>query len=412
MVCMKAIDPAYSPYSYVVIFSKYQYGGPLATGIVEILRGWQNTRDESTVSEAQAIISTVIARVQPRDDSWFTLTSGELGVPEVVLRDYAIHGHSLSLFILIHLVHQQFSHFGSPTWPKHHFSDVLEAASKFDVKDTSPELQHGFRALWNQIVRKAQNDNDRAMADYILLSIRNVSITLHQDTNSAPLGFTNSTDDGDYIQWDPDSYSVCNTPDHHPDSALHIHGDSASATFGRTVPHDHDNTALVPSFPSCGIATTSTSAHAPLFVDESLTDVPPLDDNIPPPVQTTPSSRRIPSTSADPITTLATHGSIDTSTRTISLSTPETLASTPSSKSKVSNSPPDVVAAERTAITHTASGDENVPLSVSSVPALDDILPTGLLLPSDSVVTGSDQAFSSLELHSSKLAPTGRGPSR
>ena len=89
----------------------------------------------------------IVARVQPRDDSWFILASNALGVPEAILRDYAAHGDSLSLAILIHIVRQQFSHFWNMSWPNGEISTVLEAASKFNVQDTLPGLQHEFCAL-------------------------------------------------------------------------------------------------------------------------------------------------------------------------------------------------------------------------------------------------------------------------
>jgi hypothetical protein len=72
-------------------------------------------------------------------------------VLETVLRNHATQGNDLSLAILIHVVRQQFSIFEEQHWLSSDFPKVLEAASKFDVLDTSPELQHEFCALWNQV---------------------------------------------------------------------------------------------------------------------------------------------------------------------------------------------------------------------------------------------------------------------
>ena len=233
-ICAKAFDPAYTPLrpfiaKFFGIFSQYQYSGPLATAIVQILRDWQCNRDE-----AQAIISMILARVQPRDDSWFILASNELGVPEAVLRGYAAHGDSLSFSILIHIIRQQFGHFWNRTWPEYDFSEVLKTASKFEVQDTSPELQNEFCALWNQIVRKVQNDDDRRMAFHTLGWIRNVYLTLHQNTNSAPTQFSDTTSDQDTILWDPTTYPVCSIAGHHPDSTLHAGDDfNLGAAAGR-----------------------------------------------------------------------------------------------------------------------------------------------------------------------------------
>ncbi|KAH9063890.1 hypothetical protein EDB87DRAFT_1820559 [Lactarius vividus] len=50
---------------------------------------------------------------------------------------------------------------------------VVEAASKFDVQDPSPELQHELLTLWN-------HDRDDGMAPWI----RNFYVSLHQDANT------------------------------------------------------------------------------------------------------------------------------------------------------------------------------------------------------------------------------------
>ena len=89
MICAKAVDPEHIPDAYSIldrILSEYQYSGPLATEIAQIARGWGNHSDEDTTLVAQATISTIIARAQPRDDSWFILASNATGVPEALLR--------------------------------------------------------------------------------------------------------------------------------------------------------------------------------------------------------------------------------------------------------------------------------------------------------------------------------------
>ena len=106
------------------------------------------TMDEQATLYLKATFSEILVRVEPRNDAWFILASNALDVPEGVLRGYAAHGDSLSLAILIHVTRQQFNHFGNQFWPSA-VSSVLAAASKFNVQDTSPELQHQFCALWN-----------------------------------------------------------------------------------------------------------------------------------------------------------------------------------------------------------------------------------------------------------------------
>ena len=417
MIAAKAIDPANIPEASSTIdriWRDYEFSDPLVTGIVQMVRCWGNNVDEGGILDAQVTISNILVKTQPRGDSWLILASHSLGVPEAVLRDYAARGDSLSLAILIHVTRQQFSHYRERSWPSYKFSGVLKKASIFNVQDTSPELQHKLCALWNQIVRKVQNDNDQSMAFHILGRIRNVYLALHQGTDSAPTRFSASTVDWDSVLWEPPSYPVCKVPDHHPDSTPHIHDDSASTTGVCAVPHDHDNTAHVSPFPASSPDLPSPSAHSLLRVDESFTNVRPPDNNISvsvflqPPDQTSTEARRIPATSPDPIDTRAIRG-IDASARTLHLFIREPTASTPL-KAKATTSTPDSVALEHTPVNRTPSLD--VPSSSSPIPVPDDILPTGPPLPSDSSVTGSDYALSSPESHSSMLAPGTPGSSR
>ena len=202
MICAKAVDLEHMPYPLHI---------PVATGIAEVLGGWRNVEEDKGLY-AQFVIYNILATRQPHDNSWYTLASDILAVPEASIRDYAADGDSLSLAILIHIVRRQFIHFRKPFRQGQAFPSVLAAASNFDVTKTSPKLQHEFCALWNEIVHNAQDVGDTAMTFYILRQIRNLFFALHQHTDSALRRPSDSSD----ILW-PHSYSVCNLPDHKPD---------------------------------------------------------------------------------------------------------------------------------------------------------------------------------------------------
>ncbi|KAF8261672.1 hypothetical protein EI94DRAFT_1745461 [Lactarius quietus] len=325
VICAKAIDRVHAPQAIRQVLrrivSKDQHGLVLSSEIARLVRGWDNGDDEETTTIIQAIVLSVLARSQQRDDVWFAVASHELGVPESVLRNHATHGDSLSLAILIHITRQQFSRFENPHWPWHEFSTLLEAASKFDVLDTSLELQHEFCALWNQIVRKVQDDNARWTAFRTLGPIRNIYAALHQGTDSAPTQFSVSTGDHDAILRQLSSYPFCNVSGHHPDSTPHIHGIAAHAPL-------HDTVALVPVSP--------TSTHAPskavpitLHADENRIDVPLLDNNIlvsfRPTHQTAMEGPRVTTTLSDPATTARATRDIKTSAQAMPSTTPTTL---------------------------------------------------------------------------------------
>ncbi|KAH8979005.1 hypothetical protein EDB92DRAFT_1982201 [Lactarius akahatsu] len=227
--------------------------------------------------------------------------------------------HTVTCLFLIHITCQQFGHYWkwNPSLPDGGLWKVLaEAASKFNVRDTSPELQHNFCALWNQIVLFAQRHNHMYVAFQLLKWVRNIYITLHQDTDSAPTRFSPSTDDKDIILQQPSSYPLCSATSHHPDSTPHIHDDSAPTTSGNPV--------LVPASP------TSPEA-VPLFVVESLTDERSMNHCL---TTSTPAHQMIIKTSRtliispNPSTASAIHD-IENSGITMPLTTPGTSASAP-----------------------------------------------------------------------------------
>ena len=372
------------------MLSKCQYSGPLATEIVRIVTGWVNCVDQDV--NLDALATTIVARVQPRDDSWFFLASKALLISEAALRDYATHGESLSLTILIHVVRQQFSLFWKMYRSNVGFRQVLEAASKISVQDTLPELWPDFCEIWNQIVREVQRKDDHMMAFYILGRIRNVFLALHQQTESAPpLQFSPFTGDQDDILYDPFSYPLCNIPGNHPNSTPlgHIHNDDA------LIRHGPGNTVPVPSFPASSSDTPSVSAHASIRVDETLTTAPLLDKNMhhlvssQPLHQITPETDRIPSTSPslNPFITHATCGRTDTSARTMCLTSPGPSVPTSSPMPKASTSP-DPIAVEHTVFSHAHSDVVDI-ASTSPAPDVDDVH-TGLLLSSEPHMAVSD----------------------
>ena len=225
-----------------------------------------------------SIILSVVARAQRRDGLWFASAADAMGVLESTLRSHATHGNDLSLAILIHVVRQQYSINQTRYWLEEEFSKVLEAASKFDVLDTSPDLQHEFCALWNEVTREAAYLSSK----YLLRTIRNVYLTLHQHTNCAPTAFSASTSDEDYILEQPSTYPLCNIPGHHPNSTDHTHDVSASTATARPV--QEDNAALDPTFPRDA---PSQSVATPILAGENTVDVSQLDNVLVP----APSSR-------------------------------------------------------------------------------------------------------------------------
>ena len=324
VICGKALSPediSRKNIKHVLrkIVSEDHYGLVKSVAIVPFVKGWDNGDDEEISRITRAIVSSAVAEAQRRDGLWFAVAADEMGVPESLLRSHATHGSDLSLAILIHVVRQQFNFLWRFHWPEVEFSKVLEAASKFDVLDTSPELQHEFCALWNQIVDK----DYFAMRWNTLRPIRNVYLTLHLHTDYAPTQFTTSTSDEDGIFWYRSTYPLCNIPCHYPDSTPRSRNVSTSMmAIPRTVPHD--NAELAPFSPPSTPDVPFPSLTAPVRINESVM--------VPPPSscahQTATENFRNSPTSPDPATATATQDNL--SAQTMPRTGPETSTSTPS----------------------------------------------------------------------------------
>ena len=298
-ICANAIELVDTPNAFRNLVhrlvSEDEYGPVQSTQIIDFVRRWGNRRldhNHQYSALVQAIFSIVAVRVQRHDDAWFTLASEELGIPVIVLQEYAAHGDSLSLAILIYVTRQQYTHVRNTSWPSYSISDVLRAASKFNVLDTSPDLQHEFCALWNQITRDARYGSSK-ISENILAPIRNLYIALHQGTNSAPTRFSSTTRDEDINLSVGDTYPLCNV-------SSHTHNESASTALAPIVPHDDPVLSTAPTSLVTSVA-PSFSLPEPLHIDESLTTMPPHDNSYP--TRQTIENLHVPVTSPDPAST-------------------------------------------------------------------------------------------------------------
>ncbi|KAH9051066.1 hypothetical protein EDB87DRAFT_1836877 [Lactarius vividus] len=386
IICAKAFDPVQFPYAFWSILGRVisdeQHRGLQTAEFVRVMGGWRSGGDQEITSLREAIFTCLIARAQRDNDSWLISAPNKLGIPEADLRRYATDG-SLSLRSLINITRHQFSQFGKSSWRDYWFSDVLKAASEFNARDTSPDLQHEFCALWNQIVLKAQNDHGRQIATRILRPIRNIYIALHQGTDSAPTQFSASTNYLDGVLNDPTSYPQCNV-------VSHIH-DSASITLAHSVPHDND-APLSASVTSPDVPSSSVPVLP--HVVKISTDMPTLDDFHPRTThKTTTEGFSIPVTSPDPATANASGIIVFRPTSTTSKSAPP-LSST---------SPPVAPAVQHNADLLAPSNLPNHPSA--SHPILDNTDPTGLPPSSHSSMTRSDPSPSFTECHRSVIVP-------
>ena len=371
VICEKALGPEDISHEHIRralrrIVSGDHYGLVKSADIVPFVRRWDSGKDGKTTMMIEAIVPSIIARAQRRDDIWFAMAADEMGVPESVLRSHVTHGNSLSLAILIWVVCKQYSLVWKRYWPQEEFSKVLEAASKFDVLDTSPELQHEFCALWNEVIHGQWHPYTL----YVLRPIRNIYLMLHLHADCAPTQFSASTRDEDLLLENPYIYPLCNIASHHSHPATHVHDVPASTA----TPHPvlHDNAALDPTFPPDA---PSHSVITPDPDDEYTVDVPQINNTL----VLAPSSRahqtatgdsHDSTTSPDPVAAVATRD--DPPARTMAptiraASTPTTSVPSPAPVSFQNNA--DLLAPH--------SGSPEIPSLTSPEPVLENMLPTG-----------------------------------
>ena len=175
------------------------------------LRRWsKNTNDEFTIY-VRRIVTQVVAGVRERDDRWISLAKAEFGVPDSVLRDNIRHGDSALLSLLIHMTRQAFV---SGSWTPF----ILGSLAQFDICNALPDLQHGFCALWNEIVQEAWRGGVDSTALMVLREIRHAYIRLHEGTDAAPTTFSARTYHYDPVLAEPLSYRFCNIASHRLDS--------------------------------------------------------------------------------------------------------------------------------------------------------------------------------------------------
>ena len=245
MTCVKAADSARLSDAATTILQKVIEGDmdavlrsvEIVHSLIRISLG--NTNDKGLVLRKQAIFAEVIARepVGERGYYWTALVMNQLGVSKSLLREYLTHGNSVLLANLIHFTRQFFhSRSSGDSAIIHALRNSLPSISELDLKNTLPQLQRDFCALWNEIVLEAQITGDHSTAVYILKEIRHIYIALHQGTASAPPTAFSASTRYNPILFKASSYPSCTIPSHGAVVASQREITHPSAATSPTVP--------------------------------------------------------------------------------------------------------------------------------------------------------------------------------
>ena len=186
-------------------------------------RRWSKSNDPLTTFFAKCAASVVIARVRNHDESWFDLTTDQLGLSGTNLRRYLAHGNSVSLANLIYLTRHVFLFHLTNGHLSYLYGISLpilkQAASNLATQDVLPELRDEFCGLWNQLVDMARKHDDRhsPITIRILKRVRQIYVALHDLPETDPLS---RHADEDPILNGISSYPCCATHNCDHSSAL------------------------------------------------------------------------------------------------------------------------------------------------------------------------------------------------
>ena len=182
---------------------------------LEAMAQWFPHKSLNVSYAAQIGVAKNLARVQERDDRWVALASEMYGLPDV--KTAALSWDDAMLAVLIRVCRDV----------KH--SDELglvEAATRFNILRTLPELQHKFCTLWNDLFKEARSFN---IPVHILRLIRRHYIALHPGTDAGRTAILSPTDPDDPILLHESSYPRCNIDSHQPGPISPVSSTSAIA---------------------------------------------------------------------------------------------------------------------------------------------------------------------------------------
>jgi len=227
IICTKAIDAAclLQPYRIlrrVLLGDWWKFLGCIEFGLS--VQSWKSIFHRVTVFYAECVVAITTSSIRERDDRWFQLASGPLGVSNTLLQNSLTQSVNVPLANAIFIVRRTIQTFSGSA--ESYRSDILSASSKtleslrtFDINRTSPELQHEFCGLWNQVVDLAQNDDRPHIVRVSLASLKNIRklyIGLHNGTSTSQAPFLSATEADDQILDDPTSYWKCTDDEHRP----------------------------------------------------------------------------------------------------------------------------------------------------------------------------------------------------
>jgi len=186
--CLSIVGEVLHPDRCDYVFSEMVHanwdGGLECVKFGHYLKTWGKNSDKRFKPYIRGVIAVIVASVRERHESngsWVTLARDHLGIEDDVFKEYLQHGDSVLLANLIH-----FSRDADRT-ESDHFAfavEVVRSLSKFDTRNTHPDLKADFCAVWNDLVRESENGNLYSHSEPFLRAIRHHHRRLHQGADA------------------------------------------------------------------------------------------------------------------------------------------------------------------------------------------------------------------------------------
>jgi hypothetical protein len=141
------------------IFPRDQHEALRSVEMGKSLRSQGSTTQQEIGLCGQIIVAGIISNVQENNSGWVALAADQLGKSEDVIRGYLERGNDdVLLANLTHITRQIFHSLKDNRDMAVASSSILRSLSEFGVRNTLPELQRDFLALWKEI-GEAPDDN-------------------------------------------------------------------------------------------------------------------------------------------------------------------------------------------------------------------------------------------------------------
>src|SRR6266851_1829241 len=161
-------------------------GGLECVKIGHYLRTWGKTSHRRFNPYIRGVIAVIVASVRERHESnrsWVTLARNHLGIEDDVFQEYLQHGDSVLLANLIHFSRHR--HGDADRTDYFDFAvEVVRSLSRFDTRNTHPDLRPHFCAVWNDLVRESRNGDPYSHSSRFLRAIRRHHRRLHQGADA------------------------------------------------------------------------------------------------------------------------------------------------------------------------------------------------------------------------------------